>query len=531
MPFETQFAKDVFLDRYSMDKKESWSDTVDRVVTAIGYSQIRKHMEDRVFIPAGRYLNSCGRPVHMILNCLGFAAKDSREGWATLLHDATMALSMGGGIGINYGALRPKGTPIKGTGGIASGPIALMKMVDAAAFHIRAGGSRRSALLSLLPWDHKDIFDFIEAKHRSEEEKAHIKLMRELNNSDFYLPMSLTNTSVICDDEFFSALYNVNHPKHMLAMNVDFAIWKSAFTTADPGVLFGDRLTISNACSEARFEKSGDSCNLGTIFLPKIKSKDHMAEVVKHAVKFMIRGALYTNRPTDETRRVAREENRIGLGLGGITEWLISKRYGYEVPQELKELLEIYAEVSEKEAKKYAKKLGMNEPKAFRAIAPNGTISIIAETTSGIEPIFCKAYKRSWWKNGKHQEDTVVDPAVMRLLSKGIPESSIFDAYDLDFEQRVKFQADIQDYVDQAISSTVNMPAWGTEKNDDSTLGKYRHIIHKYASRLKGLTVYSDGSIDGQPLIRMDLQEALQKEETKVEQKEDVCKGGTVCGI
>jgi ribonucleoside-diphosphate reductase alpha chain len=140
------------------------------------------------------------------------------------------------------------------------------------------------------------------------------------------------------------------------------------------------------------------------------------------------------------------------------------------------------------------------------------------------------AYLRSWWDNGVYKSCVVVDPVVKRLIESGVPQEAIYDAYDIPFERRVKFQADLQDYVDMGISSTVNLPPWGSEGNNFFLLPEMGETIMKYSKRLRGLTLYADGAIGGQPLQRMDLEEALAKEGVIYEGVEETCKGG-VCGL
>jgi ribonucleoside-diphosphate reductase alpha chain len=123
-----------------------------------------------------------------------------------------------------------------------------------------------------------------------------------------------------------------------------------------------------------------------------------------------------------------------------------------------------------------------------------------------------------------------VDGAVKRLLAQGIPLEKIQDAYDISVHARIKFQADVQNYVDMAISSTCNLPQWGTEGNDEKTLESNAKILLKYAKRLRGFTCYPDGARGGQPLTRVDLQEALANEGTVFEEKEQECTNG-VCGL
>ena len=208
----------------------------------------------------------------------------------------------------------------------------------------------------------------------------------------------------------------------------------------------------------------------------------------------------------------------------------MSRGMKYEVTPELHKWLSVYEDESNATAFIGAKQLGVSVPKGVRAIAPTGTIGIIAETTTGIEPLFCKAYKRRYFKDGKWLHQFVVDGSVKRLLDQGIKIEDIQDSYDLDFKQRVKFQADVQNYVDMAISSTCNMPQWGSSENNEKTLDKNAEILLKYAKRLRGFTCYPDACRGGQPLTRVSLEEALANEGVIFEEEVRECVNG-VCGL
>ena len=124
----------------------------------------------------------------------------------------------------------------------------------------------------------------------------------------------------------------------------------------------------------------------------------------------------------------------------------------------------------------------------------------------------------------------VVDGAVKRLLSQGVKIEDIQDSYDISFKERVKFQADVQQYVDMSISSTCNMSPWGSEDNNESTVERNAMVLLKYAKRLRGFTCYPDGCRGGQPLTRASLEEAMASEGLVFEEHETECVGG-VCGI
>ncbi len=534
--FSAKWAYDIYLQKYSKDGVETWSDTARRVTEAVcsqlldskTKEKIYNMILERKFIPGGRYLYAAGREFHQVNNCFLFRAEDSREGWADIQQKSTSALMTGGGIGVDYSRLREENALIRRTGGRATGPIALMNMANEGGRYIMQGGQRRSAIWAGLVWSHPDIFKFMNIKNYSDALKA-----AKLADFTFPLPMELTNISVIYDTEFFIAIENESHPKHELAKRVWLTNCLQAFSTAEPGMSFNfrkDNESLRNACTEVTSEDDSDKCNLGTLWLNRMKDKRDLAESTKLSTLFLLCGGLYSDVPTDRIREVGAKNNRIGLGLGGIHEWLMAKGQQYEVTPELHKLLSVYEQESDSAAFVGAKQLGVSVPKGVRAIAPTGTIGIIAETTTGIEPLFCKAYKRRYFKDGKWMFQYVVDGSVKRLLDQGIKMENIKDAGDLNFKQRVKFQADVQNYVDMSISSTCNMTEWGSEQNCEGNYEKNAGVLLKYAKRLRGFTVYPDGARGGQPLTRCSLEEALADEGKVFEEQENNCLNG-VCGL
>ena len=534
--FASKFAYDIYLQKYSMNGTETWPDTCERVVNAVcgqlvdskTKQKIQKYMTERKFIPGGRYLYSAGRSFHQVNNCFLFRATDSREGWAELMFSITSGLLTGGGIGVDYTNIRHAGAPIKKTGGVCTGPISLMEMVDEAGARIMQGGQRRSAIWAGLTWSHKDIYRFLNVKN-------HSQALRTLKQSDpmFHLPMESTNISVIYDTSFFIAAEDPNHADHETAMDVWMQNCKQAFSTAEPGMSFNfrrDNESLRNACTEVVSEDDSDKCNLGTVWMNRCNDKREFADVVKHSTLFLLCGGIYSDLPTNKIKEVGEKNNRIGLGLGGIHEWLMSRGHGYACVPELHSWLSTYKRESDDAAFVGAKQLGVAVPKGVRAIAPNGTIGILAETTTGIEPLFCKAYKRRYLKNGQWMYQYVVDGSVKRLMDAGVKIEDIKDSFDISFKERVKFQADVQQYVDMSISSTCNMPQWGSDDNNEENYKDNALILLRYAKRLRGFTVYPDGCRDGQPLSRLDLQEALANEGVVYVDKEVECTNG-VCGI
>ena len=534
--FSSSFAENIYKQKYSMNGRESWADTCERVVTSVCgqllpqelQEEIKGYMVSRKFIPGGRYLYSSGRSLHQVNNCFLMRAEDSREGWADLMSHSTSALMTGGGIGVDYSWLREEGAIIKRTGGKSTGPLALMHMVNEAGRHIMQGGARRSAIWAGLDWKHADIFKFIALKNWPQQ-------LRTLKEKDynFPLPMEGTNISVIYGTDFYDAIENKKHPLHEHAKKVWTTNCIQAFKTAEPGMSFNfckDLESLRNACTEVTSEDDSDKCNLGTVWINRCDSKEEFSRICFVSTVFLLCGGIYSDVPYDKIKDVGSKNNRIGLGLGGMHEWLMVRGLKYQVNSELHKWLTLYKQESDSASYIWAKKLNVAIPKGRRAIAPTGTIGILAETTTGIEPLFCKSYKRRYLDGKVWKYEYVIDGAVKRLQGQGVKIEDIQDAYDISFKDRVKFQADVQNYVDMSISSTCNLPEWGSEDNNEETAKKNAKVLLKYSKRLRGFTCYPDGARGGQPLTRVPLDEALKNEGAVFEESEQECLNG-VCGV
>ena len=201
---------------------------------------------------------------------------------------------------------------------------------------------------------------------------------------------------------------------------------------------------------------------------------------------------------------------------------------------ELKKWLKVYETESERSANEHCKRFYLQPPKGYRAIAPTGSISILAGTTSGCEPIYAVAYRRRYLTDGtKWKYQFVVDGTAESLIKGGISPDKIESALDLaaDPERRIKFQYELQKYVDHAISSTINLPQWGSELNNEDKVPEFAKIVRKYASGLRGLTLYPDGSRGGQPISSCSYEEAHSKRGVIYEDNsEEQCLSG-VCNI
>ena len=550
--FKTSFAETIFRQKYAQGSNDTWPALCERLIEDVCGSrngtdrklmsdedrkQLLQYMIDMKVIAGGRYLYYAGRQAKFYNNCyLLRAEEDTREEWANVVWRSMSCLSTGGGIGVDYSRLRPSGAVLKRTGGTASGPIPLMRAVNEIAREVMQGGSRRRAVYASLNWKHEDIPVFLGAKNWSET-------LRELKAQDFNFPapLDMTNISVNYDDEAMLAYGSKSFTEGDLAKNPIFLEnVKQAMMTGEPGFSFnfGDKQeeTLRNACTEVTSEDDADVCNLGSINLGNIETLEEFRCVVGLASKFLVCGTLRAELPYKKVYKVREKNRRLGLGLMGIHEWLLKRKMKYGVTPELHKWLEVYRDTSKSSADEHCDRLYISKPVAYRAIAPTGSIGILASTTTGIEPLFSVAYKRRYLTEGtKWKYEYVVDATADRLIREfGVAHDSIETSLDLanDPERRIKFQADIQSYVDMSISSTINLPQWGSRGNNPDRILEFASILARYATSLRGFTCYPDGSRGGQPLTKVDYNEAVKHKGT-VFQENDICelsgKGGT-CG-
>jgi ribonucleoside-diphosphate reductase alpha chain len=541
--FRTAFGENVFRFKYAQGPGDTWSKlsarlvddvcgtrggTIHKLMSDEDRKQLTEYIRDFKFLPGGRYLYYAGRPYKAYNNCyLLRAEEDTREEWSAVTWRAMSCLMTGGGIGIDYSRLRPSGSALQRTGGTASGPIPLMYAINEIGRNVMQGGSRRSAIYASLNWKHDDINQFLAAKDWSPVVKAQKEV-----DFNFPAPLDMTNISVNYDD---ASLVGGLENNPIFQKNC-----RQAMMTGEPGFSFNfgnkENETLRNACTEVTSEDDSDVCNLGSINLGNISDLDEFKSVVCLASKFLVCGTLRADLPYEKVYKVREKNRRLGLGLMGIHEWLLQRQSKYEVTPELHEWLKVYQDESERSANEHCDRLYINRPVAYRAIAPTGSIGILAGTTTGIEPLFAVAYKRRFLTEGtKWKFQYVVDGTAQELIKNySVDPDSIESALDLssDYERRLKFQADIQDYVDMSISSTINLPAWGTSGNSSSDVERFTTTLAKYATRLRGFTCYPDGSRGGQPLTSVPYSEAVKHKDAVYDEVIDICditKGG-VCG-
>jgi ribonucleoside-diphosphate reductase alpha chain len=530
------FASTVMQQKYLHDGETSWEDVADRVVEAVMGPYLPHLVEKakimirrREFMPGGRYLANTGRPNAQTQNCLLLTVEDNRESIADLYNRVASGLMTGAGVGIVWSNLRPRGSWVRGSGGESTGPCAFMQTVNEIGRGIMQGGSRRAAIWAGLHWNHADVFEFMSLKDWPD-------YLVEAKSNDFNAaaPMDMTNISIILDDAFFEAYYDIDHADHELAHKVYWTAVEKGLKTGEPGfsIDVGENAGehLRNACTEVTSADDNDICNLGSLNLARIDSIERLDECVELATAFLLCGTLYSTVPYERVGDTRRMNRRLGLGLMGIYEWLVKRGYRYEKNAELGEWLHVYTK-STGYANLYADLLKVSRPIKTRAIAPTGTIGILAETTTGIEPLFAVAYKRRYLKGDTWHFQYVVDATAQRLIDAGVHPGDLETAYDLanDPDRRLRFQTWVQGYVDQAISSTLNLPAYDEQS---FTVEDFGNTLMDHLPKLRGVTMYPDGARGGQPLNVVPYAEASSQVGLEFAEfgNESACVGG-VCGI
>ena len=549
--FRSKFSEDIFNTKYSHEGAETFHELACTLVNDVCQDYLVKddkdelidHISNLRFIPGGRYLYYAGREKKFFNNCyLLKAESDTREDWAKLSWEAESCLMTGGGIGVDYSAYRQEGQTLKGTGGISSGPIPKMQMINEIGRHVMQGGSRRSAVYASLNWKHPDIDKFLIAKNWFDMPVGSTgKTIFDIKQEDFNFPapLDMTNISVNYDTEWLLNYWETGEIGDVFRTNV-----RQALRTAEPGFSFNffekENETLRNACTEVTSEDDSDVCNLGSLNFARIDDLNQLREVVTLATKFLLCGTLRAQLPYEKVSKVREKNRRLGLGLMGLHEWLIQRGGRYETTSELHRWLKVYEAESDKTSRDFATILSVSKPVAVRAVAPTGTIGILGGTSTGIEPIFAVAYKRRYLKNRRWHYQYVVDSAAQEMIDLyGTKPQEIESALDLssDYERRLNFQANVQEYVDMSISSTINLPAWDTENNNEDKVEDFAQTLARYAHRLRGFTCFPDGCRGGQPLTAVPYTEAMEKLGEEFEdniQAHDICDisgTGGVCGV
>jgi len=509
------------------------------------YSMLINHE----FLPNSPTLMNAGTGNNLQYSaCFVIPVEDSIEGIFDALKYQALIHKTGGGTGFSFSRLRPNGSMVKTSSGTASGPVSFMRIFDAATNEVKQGGKRRGANMGILRVDHPDILEFIHCK-------------KEGGITNFNISVGITNKFIKAYKE--NKDFELINPKtkemagKLSAKLVFDEIVNEAWKTGDPGIIFIDRMNegaanpvpmlgpieSTNPCGEVPLYPF-DSCNLGSIFLTYFVKEmggvkdvdwDRLEEVIRKAVRFLD-GVIEINPYTlPQIRQTSLAVRRIGLGVGGWADLLVELGIAYDSDEALslaEKLMSFVNEKAKEESCELAKERGpfplwqesiyKDTPRrnsTVTTIAPTGTISIIAGSSSGIEPLFAIAYehivrdrhldRKLAFVNPKFEEvlrqkglwsdeikNKVAKVGVVRGITD-IPEDvrKVFGtAHEIDPVWHIKMQAAFQSHTENAVSKTINLRHDSTEEDIKNA------YLLAWDMGCKGITIFRDGSKDTQVL-------------------------------
>lgn len=502
-------------------------------------------MTNLEFLPNSPTLMNAGRDLGQLSACFVLPVEDSMESIFEAIKQAALIHKSGGGTGFSFSRLRPEGSTVNSTGGVASGPISFMKVFNMATEAIKQGGSRRGANMGILRIDHPDILKFIDCKADNTE------------ITNFNLSVGLT-------EDFMNAAeagreYELIDPhtrkavKKLNARVVFNKIVDAAWRNGEPGIIFLDRLNrdnivprqgqieATNPCGEQPL-LAHESCNLGSINLTKMIKKEggsavfdweKLERTVENAVHFLDNVIDVNKYPLEQISFTTKQTRKIGLGVMGWADSLLMMGIPYNTEEAVQLAEKVMAFITEKgreTSRKLAEKRGafplfaestlpQDKPQrngTITTIAPTGTLSIIGGCSSGVEPVFAYVFirnimdgtellevnpvlKEKLEERGLYSEDLMRRIAKEGTVShiKEIPEDirRVFvSTHDISPEYHVRMQAAFQKFTDNAVSKTVNFSNSATRED----VAKVYSLA--FSLGCKGVTIYRDGSRDEQVL-------------------------------
>lgn len=553
-----QLNENIWRKKYKSASDETPADTFRRVARAAAKGDQRwedaycREMESLRFIPGGRILAAAGanKPKATLSNCFVMApVPDDMGGIMDALKDGALTMQAGGGIGINFSNLRPYGSPVGGTGSIASGPLDFMHMWNAMSMNISGVGDRKGAMIAVLNCDHPDIMKFITSK--AGNTKDH-KVLEKFNIS-----VGVTEEFIwhVKDDKEWDLKHDGKVYETVRARVIWDTIMENAHRKAEPGILFlsrindrnnlwyAEKIDSTNPCGEQPLAPYG-SCNLGAVNLAQFVIKplgedaafdfEAFATTVRLGVRFLDDILDVNYYPLPLQHDDAMKKRKVGLGIMGLGSALamLKIRYGSEESLDMvSQIMSVMRDTAytysvelakEKGAfpvldmekylggqfvstlpehiKKGIRKYGIRNANLL-TIAPTGTIAQLAgNVTSGVEPIFCLEFERT-----NYGEDISIKDPIFQFYCDTVSKVAVCDAppffvtaHALTPEEHLRVMAECQRHIDSSISKTINLPGdIGVKDMEDV-------YLRAFDLGCKGCTVYRQGSLDEEILKKKD---------------------------
>ena len=499
------------------------------------------------FLPNSPCLMNAGRELQQLAACFVLPVEDSLDSIFETVKQTALIHQSGGGTGFSFSHLRPKDDTVQSTGGMASGPVSFMRVFNMATEVIKQGGTRRGANMGVLKVDHPDIMEFITVKQKPYE------------MSNFNLSVGITKAFMEAlekDDEYSLINPRTNQEvRRIKAREVLEAIVSSAWETGDPGILFLDRINEANPTPELGVIESTNPCGevpllpyepcvLGSINLSQMVKKrdggweadfEKIRRTVRDAVHFLDNVIDMNQYPLPQIAQMAKGNRKIGLGVMGLAHFFIRLGIPYNSQKALEvvrglmsfiqyQVRERSAELAEErgvfpnyKGSIYDRPGGMRLRNAtITTIAPTGTLSLLANCSSGIEPLFAIQYTRRALEGLEFQttdplfvevgeKEGFLNRELMQSITEGaslqelpyVPKH-IKELFVTTFEippvWHIKIQAVFQEFTDNAVSKTINFPRHATKEEVKEA------FLMAYQERCKGITIYRSGSKSDQVL-------------------------------